>query len=146
MTGNHSTYRLRHNPTKEATEMPKVSRDSATQGGEFGPVVDRSDQVDGYTVNFTSFREDVDATPLMKGLPDDRCQCPHWGYVVNGKVTFRYADREEVFEAGDAFYTPPGHVPVKHEPGTEFVIFSPAEELRKTEAVMMKNMEAMQAG
>ena len=44
--------------------MPKVSRDSATQGGEFGPVVDRSDQLEGYTVNFTSFREDIDATPL----------------------------------------------------------------------------------
>ena len=111
-----------------------------------GPVVDRSDQIEGYAVNFTTFREDVDATPLMKGLPDDRCQCPHWGYVVSGKVTFRFADREEVFEAGDAFYTPPGHVPVKHEPGTELVIFSPAEELHKTEAVMMQNMLAMQAG
>jgi hypothetical protein len=125
--------------------MPKVSRDSASQGGEFGPVTDRSDQLEGYTVNFTSFGEDIDATPFMRGLPDDRCQCPHWGYVVNGKISFRYADREEVFEAGDAFYTPPGHVQVKNEPGTEFVMFSPAEELRETEAVMMKNMQAMQA-
>jgi hypothetical protein len=137
---------LRHNPTKEATAMPKVSRDSATQGGDFGPVVDRSDELEGYSVNFTTFHEDIDATPLMKGLPDDRCQCPHWGYVVTGKLTFRYADREEVFEAGDAFYTPPGHVPVKHEPGTEIVLFSPADELRKTEAVMMKNMQVMQTG
>jgi hypothetical protein len=125
--------------------MPKVSRDSATQGGEFGPVLDRSGLLEGYSVNFTTFREDIDATPLMSGLPDDRCQCPHWGYVVDGRVTFRYADREEVFEAGDAFYTPPGHVPVKHEPGTELVMFSPADELRKTEAVMEKNMRAMQA-
>ena len=126
--------------------MPKVSTDSATQGGEFGPAVDRSDQLEGYTVSFTSVSEDFDATALMKGLPDDRCQCPHWGYVIKGGATFRYADREEVFEAGDAFYTPPGHIPVKHEPGTEVVIFSPAEELRKTEAVMMKNLQAMQAG
>src|SRR6266550_1844745 len=136
----------RHNQTKEARDMPKVSKESATQGGDFGPVVDRSDEIEGYTVNFTTFREDIDATPLLRGLPDDRCQCPHWGYVVEGRVTFRYADREEVFEAGDAFYTPPGHVPVKHEPGTELVMFSPAEELHKTEAVMMKNMQAMQAG
>ena len=126
--------------------MPKVSRKSATRRGEFGPVVDRSDQLDSYRVNFTSFSQDVDATPLMKGLPDDRCQCPHWGYVVSGKVTFRYAGHEEIYEAGDAFYTPPGHVPVKHEPGSEFVMFSPAEELSKTEAVMMKNMKAMQGG
>src|SRR5215203_5463436 len=133
-------------PAKEATEMPKVSRQSATQGGDFGPVVDRSDQLEGYTVNFTSFREDIDATPLMQGLPDDRCQCPHWGYVLKGKMTARYADRDEVFEAGDAFYTPPGHVPVQHEPGTEFVWFSPSDELRTAEAVMLKNMQAMQDG
>jgi hypothetical protein len=146
MTRNLSASSLEPDQTKEATEMPRISRDSATQGGEFGPVVDRSDQLEGYTVNFTSFREDIDATPLLKGLPDDRCQCPHWGYVINGKLTFRYADRDEVFEAGDAFYTPPGHVPVKHEPGTEVVMFSPAEELRKTEAVMMKNMQPVQSG
>jgi Cupin domain len=127
-------------------EMPSVSKDSATQGGDFGPVTDRSEQLDGYTVSFTSFHQDIDATPLMKGLPDDRCQCPHWGYVVSGKLTFRFADHDEVFEAGDAFYTPPGHIPVKHEPGTEAVFFSPAEELAKTEAAMMKNMQAMQAG
>ena len=65
---------------------------------------------------------------------------------MSGRATFRYADQEEVFEAGDAFYTPPGHVPVKHEPGTELLLFSPAEELAKTEAVMRKNMEALQAG
>jgi hypothetical protein len=146
MTRSHVGSSVRHNPTKEATAMPKVSRDTATQGGDFGPVVDRSEELEGYSVNFTTFREDIDATPLLKGLPDDRCQCPHWGYVLNGKVTFRYADREEHFEAGDAFYTPPGHVPVKHEPGTEVVMFSPADELRKTEAVLMKNMQVMQAG
>ncbi len=77
---------------------------------------------------------------------DDRCQCPHWGYVIKGKMTARYADRDEVFEAGDAFYTPPGHIPVTNEPGTEFVSFSPSEELRTAEAVMMKNMQAMQDG
>jgi hypothetical protein len=109
-----------------------------------GPVVDRADQLDGYAVNFVEFRQDVDATPLLKGLPDDRCQCPHWGYVLKGNMTFRYVDRDEVYEAGEAFYTPPGHVPVKHEPGTEIVMFSPADELRATEAAMTKNMQAMQ--
>ena len=110
--------------------MPKVSRDSAPQRQEAGPVVDLRDELDGYTVTFTSLVEDIDATPFMKGLPDDRCQCPHWGYVIKGKMTARYADRDEVFEAGDAFYTPPGHVPVTNEPGTEFVSFSPSEELQ----------------
>ena len=123
--------------------MPKVSRESATQGGDYGVVDDRADELDGYTASFVTFREDVDATPLMKGLPDDRCQCPHWGYVVKGRVVFRYGDREEVFAAGDAFYTPPGHIPVQHEPGTEIVMFSPTEELRVTEAAMARNMQAV---
>jgi len=120
--------------------MPKVSKDSATGGGDFGPVTDRAEDLEGYSVHFTTFHEDVDGTPLMKGLPDDRCQCPHWGYVIAGRMTFQFPDREEVFDAGDAFYTPPGHIPVKHQPGTEVVMFSPAEEMAKTEAAMMRNM------
>jgi hypothetical protein len=126
--------------------MPKVSKQSATGGGDFGPVQDRSEQVEGYTVNFVTFREDVDATPLLKGLPEDRCQCPHWGYVIKGRMTMRFGDREEVYEAGDAWYAPPGHAPIKHEPDTEIVQFSPTEELAKTDQAMMKNMQAMQAG
>jgi hypothetical protein len=123
--------------------MPKVSRDAATGGGDYGPVVDRYEEVDGYRIGFATFREDIDATPLMKGLPDDRCQCPHWGYVIRGRVTFRFADHDEVFEAGDAFYTPAGHIPVSHEPGSEVLMFSPAQELAETEAVLMKNMRAL---
>ena len=126
--------------------MAKVSKGTATQGGEFGPVTDRSEELDGYTVNFTHFHEDIDGTPLLKGLPDDRCQCPHWGYAISGGMTFRFADRDEVVEAGDAFYMPAGHVPVKHVPGTEIVLFSPTAELRETEEAMQRNMEAMQAG
>jgi hypothetical protein len=125
--------------------MPKVSRESASGGGDYGAVLDRAEEVEGYTINFVSFRQDIDATPLLKGLPDDRCQCPHWGYVVSGAVTFRYADRDEVFEAGDAFYTPAGHIPVKHAPGTELVMFSPTQELRVTEEVMQRNMKEMHA-
>jgi hypothetical protein len=126
--------------------MPKVSKDSASQGGDHGLVVERSEDLDDYTVNFVTFREDIDHTPLLRGLPDDQCQCPHWGYVIKGKMTFRFGDREEVFEAGDAFYAPPGHVPVHTEPGSEYVQFSPADELRKTSEVIMRNLQAMQAG
>lgn len=64
--------------------------------------------------------------------------------MLKGRLTFRVADHEEVFEAGDAFYLPPGHVPLA-EAGSEYVQFSPTEELKATEAVMMKNMQEMQA-
>ena len=118
------------NPTKEARDAEGLEG-QRNAGRGLRPGRRPVDEVEGYTVNFTTFRQDIDATPLMKGLPDDRCQCPHWGYVIAGKVTFRFADREEIFEAGDAFYTPPGHIPVKHEPGTEILMFSPAEELAR---------------
>jgi hypothetical protein len=123
--------------------MPKVSKKSAKRNLEKGPVSDRGDEFLGFSISFVEFREDVDGTPLMKGLPDDRCQCAHWGYVVKGKMTYRYADRDEVYEAGDAYYAPPGHVPVKHEPGTEIVMFSPAAELKKTEDAMDRNMASL---
>jgi hypothetical protein len=123
--------------------MPNVSKESAAQVEDRGPVVDRSEDIDGYTVNFVSLREDMDLAPLLKGLPDDRCQCPHWGYVFKGKLTWRFADHEEVSEAGDAFYAPPGHAP-KAEAGSEFVQFSPSEALHEAQAAMMKNMQAMQ--
>jgi glyoxylate utilization-related uncharacterized protein len=124
--------------------MPKTSSDTATGGGEFGPVTDRSEKLDGgYTVNFVTFNDDIDATPLLKGLPDDRCQCPHWGYVVSGSFTMRFGDRTETFRAGDAWYAPPGHVPIQHDPGTQVVQFSPTHELEKTEAAMQQNMAAM---
>jgi ribosomal protein L16 Arg81 hydroxylase len=61
-------------------------------------------------------------------------------------MTARYADRDEVLGAGDAFYIPPGHVPVANEPGTEFLWFSPSEEMRTAEAVMIENVQSMQDG
>ena len=97
--------------------MAKVSKLTAKKE-EFGPVTECNAEVDGYRIGFATFHDDIDGTPLMKGLPDDMCQCPHWGYVLSGKVTFRYADRDETYEAGDAFYMAPGHAPEAEE-GTE---------------------------
>src|SRR5436305_4942435 len=74
-------------------EMAKVSKASAPVVEDMGVMEGRYGQLDGYTVGFESFKQDVDATPLFRGLPDDRCQSPHWGYVQRGRVTFRYADR-----------------------------------------------------
>ena len=83
--------------------MPGVSRERAAHVEDHGPVEDRHEDIHGYTVNFVTFRQDVDGTALLRGLPDDRCQCPHWGYVLKGRLTYRFGDHDEVFEAGDAF-------------------------------------------
>ena len=95
----------------------------------------------GYTVSFETYTQDADPAEFFKGLPDDRCQCEHWGYVIQGRVSFKTADGEETFEAGDAYYIPPGHTPALYA-GTEVVEFSPTDELQRTLEVVSKNMEA----
>ena len=50
--------------------MPKVSKDSAANVERHGPVDDRNEDLDGYTVNFGTFDADVDGTPLLKGMPE----------------------------------------------------------------------------
>jgi len=99
--------------------MPSVSRDRVAEIDDYGVVEERHEDVNGTTIQFLTFREDVDSAPLLRGLPDDHCNCPHWGYVFKGKVSFDLADREEVYEAGDAFYLSHGHIP-RAEPGTEY--------------------------
>jgi len=121
--------------------MPKVSKSDASHVQDMGIVEFRNEELGGFIVEFSSFREDADATQLLKGLPDDRCQSPHWGYVLKGSVTFNYPDHEETYEAGDAYYGPPGHIP-RVTAGTEVVEFSPAEEYRRTQAVLAENLAA----
>ena len=124
--------------------MPKVSRTSATGGQSVeGMVDDRSEELGGYLIGFTSFACDIDGAPLMRGLPADQCQCPHWGYVFSGAVTCDYGDREETYRAGDAFYMTPGHVPTA-EAGSEFVLFSPKDQLAATEAAIHAHMRSLQ--
>ena len=123
--------------------MPKTSRETASHVEDAGVMEGRYEELGGYTVGFETFREDADATPLFRGLPDDRCQSPHWGYVVSGRVTFRFADRDEVYKAGDAYYAPPGHVPVI-EAGTEIIEFSPTGAYEETMAVVAQNLASLQ--
>jgi hypothetical protein len=94
-------------------------------------------------VGFETYRQEFDLAPLLKGLADDRCQCPHWGYVITGRMRVRYADYEEVIDAGSAYYLPPGHVPTL-EAGTAIVEFSPKVPYRQTMEVAAGNFAALQ--
>jgi hypothetical protein len=122
--------------------MPKVSRETASDTMAMDGFEGRYENLEGgYTVGFESYTADADLAELFHGLPDDRCQCPHWGYVINGKVTFKFADGEESFETGDAYYAPPGHTPFLHA-GTELVEFSPTDALGETIGVVLENLRA----
>lgn len=70
----------------------------------------------------------TDIADLLQGLEDDLCQSPHWGYILEGKLTVSFADgSQERTEAGDLFYWPPGHS-VRAEEDTEMILFSPQHE------------------
>jgi hypothetical protein len=123
--------------------MPKASKETATKTNDFGVGIDHTEEFGEYTMNFVTVRQDVDLAPMLKGLPNDSCQCPHWGYMLKGRMSVRYADHDEVIEPGDSFYLPPGHIPAASA-GSEFVQFSPTDDLRVSEDQMARNMGAMQ--
>jgi hypothetical protein len=83
----------------------------------------------GIAVRHLDLPAGVDFTPLFKGLPNDRCPCPHWGYVLTGSITVQYADgTKETTSAGEAYYWPGGHTGWT-DGGVTFLEFSPAAEL-----------------
>jgi hypothetical protein len=104
-----------------ATEIPGFTSRQA-QWGEFNVAVE-------------TIAGGLDATEMFRSLPDGRCQCPHWGYLIKGRMRIKYPDREEVISAGDAYYMPPGHIPVVEE-DAEVIEFSPAGEYQKTMAAL----------
>ena len=70
----------------------------------------------------------VDTTPLFLGLEGDRCQCPHWGFVLRGRITTTDAKgTQETVNVNDLFYWPPGHN-VRVDADAEIVMFSPERE------------------
>lgn len=126
--------------------MPKVSTQSASERVTLDAIDIRTEQLGGgFTVCFESHTADADLAELFRGLPDDRAQMPRWGYVIEGRVTFRLPDRDEHYEAGDAYYVPPGHTPVLHA-GARLVDFSPTDRLGETVEVVMRNAGAAGAG
>ncbi|HET6683876.1 MAG TPA: hypothetical protein VFG75_09280 [Gaiella sp.] len=121
--------------------MPHVSKETTSEQFAFEGVDIRLENFEGgYSVCFESHTADADLADLFRGLLDDRAQLPRFGFVIAGKVGFRFPDREETYEAGDAYYVPPGHTPV-HYAGAEIVEFSPTDILGETIPVVMKNLQ-----
>ncbi len=85
----------------------------------------------GMTVAYNELPAGTDFTPLLKGLQNDSCHCPHWGYIVEGTMRVIYDDgSEEVLRAGDVFYMPPGHTAIVEE-NLKMIDFSPSQELEE---------------
>jgi len=107
--------------------VPHVSPATAEESiSLFGADVKLTNFDGGYTVCFEAHANDQDLGPLFDGLPDGGCHFIRLGYVIEGTATFRIGDRTETYSAGEAYYVPPGHIPIQHA-GARIVEFSPTE-------------------
>jgi hypothetical protein len=83
----------------------------------------------------------TDIQPLLKGLQDDACQSPHWGYMLAGELVVTYTDGStDTCREHDLFYWPPGHS-VRVVKDAEVILFSPQHEHA---AVMEHMLDKMQ--
>jgi hypothetical protein len=122
--------------------MPKTSKATASATVRAEGYEGHQEKLEGgYFVSIERYTKDVDLTPMFKGLPDDRCLCEHWGYVLSGAVTYKTPHGDETFRAGDAFYLAPGHTHILTT-GAEMVEFSRTAEHDRVAEVVRKNMEA----
>jgi hypothetical protein len=93
-------------------------------------------------VNTITCHKTLDIAPLLKGLPNDLCQCPHWGIVLKGRKVVKYKNHEETLNSGDEYYMESGHSTIT-DAGTEWLEFTPSIELKKTNEAVAKNLAAM---
>jgi hypothetical protein len=108
-------------------------------------------EYEGRSIDAGDFRIAFESMPAQfppdespfKGLPDDRCQCDHWGYLFTGSFRVTYTDGpDEVVRAGEAYHLRPGHFVQTIEP-VEVMELSPVAEHDRTMAVVMRNMSAL---
>ena len=50
--------------------MPSVAKDRIAETDDYGVAEDRHEDVEGTTIQFVTIREDFDAAPLLRGLPN----------------------------------------------------------------------------
>ena len=94
----------------------------------------------GMTVAFNEIPAGTDLSPLLQGLKNNSCQCPHWGYLLEGGLLMKYDDgTEERLTAGDVFYMQPGHTAIT-EKDTKLIDFSPEKELKEVMDHIAKKM------
>jgi uncharacterized cupin superfamily protein len=66
---------------------------------------------------------------MSEDLERDHCQCPHWGFVIEGRIRVKSEDgTEEVVGAGEICYWHSGHTVVVDE-AVKMVEFSPHDQM-----------------
>ncbi len=99
----------------------------------------------GMSVGYMEVPGPADFTPMFKGLPDDMCSSPHWGYVLDGSLKIRYpGGKEETVKAGEVFYWPAPHTGIV-EKNVKFIDFSPDGKFNVVMDHLAKRMKEMAA-
>lgn len=111
---------------------------TARQTLDFGDATDYGKMAGEYF----SVAAGVDFAGLLKGLENDLCQSPHWGFLIEGEIIVTYTDgSEETVKGGDLFYWPPGHT-IRSNADAEIILFSPQAE----HCSVMKHVQCQLAG
>jgi hypothetical protein len=108
-----------------------------------GTIMRAQTDLGGMTVGYNQLPKGTDFTPLLKGLSNDSCHCPHWGYVFEGAIRIIYNDgSEDLNQAGDIFYWQPGHTAIVEE-DVILMDFSPDKEADEVMSHVAKKMEEL---
>ena len=110
--------------------MRAITRDQAPVAIEGDGVELRTEVVGGgMSATFVQLPAGADLRPATAGLPNDLCPCPHWGYMLSGRLRMHTQNGPQDYEAGQAFYWAPGHAPEALE-DSEYVDFSPTHQFQ----------------
>ncbi|MBF4997268.1 hypothetical protein IRT45_08875 [Nocardia sp. BSTN01] len=93
-------------------------------------------------VGFTTVHTPVDCTDIYQNLPGGVCPCPHFGYIISGRLRCTYPGTDipdEVAGPGEVYYFPAGHVLVYDEP-TNAIEFNPASGLQQLMNAVERNL------
>jgi hypothetical protein len=122
--------------------MPAFSQDQVPVEFEVDVAQARTVDQGGMTIAFERFSAGVETAPLFRGLPDDACQSPHWGYLIEGRLRVLSTDgTEESIVAGQAYYLPAGHNVVVEQDAL-VLEFSPTEDRARTMEHAAQMMQA----
>ena len=90
-----------------------------------GTLMRRQKGLGDMDLGYMELPQGADFAPMLAGLVNDSCACPHWGYILEGEFLISYDDgHEELLTQGDLFYLPPGHT-ARAESDLKCIMFSP---------------------
>ncbi len=98
---------------------------------ELGDLCTRYAEWGEMAVRYARVPSGTDFSPVLAGLPDDRCPSPHWGVVLEGSIHLLHADgTEETTRAGELYHWPAGHTAWTDE-ATAFIEIGPVPQMRQ---------------